>query len=91
MIDNDTLNDRVVSFSFGENKLQLIASRAESSFDFIPLKVDTILTDIDLDVLLMSSILMSCFFNNVKVLSNNLRPNLDIEHSLSSLSEVHLH
>ena len=88
MINDDGLNDGIVSSSFGEWQKQFIVRNRLGQLS--ALIIHSILFYFNLNVLFMSGKLSSWLFNNIKVLKNNRVTDLDIKHSLTWLLEIHL-
>jgi hypothetical protein len=88
VVDDDALNDGVVSFSFDEGQLDLVVGESVGNFD--SLEVDSISFNFNLNVFFMSCVFLACILYHIEIFPDNFRPDFDIEHSLALLGEVHL-
>lgn len=88
VVDNDALNNGVVSFSSDEGQLDLVVGESVGNFD--SLEVDSISFNFNLNVFFMSCVFLACILYHIEIFPDNFRPDFDIEHSLALLGEVHL-
>lgn len=88
MINNNCLNNRIISFSFSKGQLKFIVFHAlVNSWSLI---INSISFNLNFNVFFMSSIFCSWFCNHIKVLQNYFATNFNVKNSLSLLLEVHL-
>lgn len=87
MVDNDGLNDWVISFSLWKGQLDFIIFQTLSNFRTC--KIQSITLHFDFNILFMSSVLSARLFNDIEVLKHNFVANLDVENSLASVLEIH--
>ena len=87
MINDNSLDDWVVSTALCETEFQLIVLHA--LVDSSTFEINTIVSDIDFDELFVSGVFRTCIFNNIKILNHNSLPNFNIENSLPLVFEIH--
>ena len=88
IVDDNALNNGIISFSFRESELNFIVRNSSWYFDSI--MINPITLNFNFNILFMSCISLSSLLNHIKIFSNNFTSNLNIEHSLSRLCEIHL-
>jgi hypothetical protein len=88
MIDNNSLNDRVISLSLLKSELQQAVFDPIYHLDLIDIHIRFL--HFELEVLLMSGVLASGLLDDVHVFYHWGLANFDVEHPLAWLLEVHL-
>ena len=87
MIYDNSLDNRVIGFSFSKAKSELVIFK--TLWNPCSIIVHTVCLYFDLNVLLMSGILTTGFFNNIKIFEDDFTADFDVENSLASVLEIH--